>query len=72
MQHVNDQTNPHNVTVEQLGLDNVDNTADKDKPISDATQKALDGKEPVFSKIQHLIKLLEILLVLCARVMIIV
>ncbi|MCH1943028.1 hypothetical protein [[Clostridium] innocuum] len=50
VQHVNDQTNPHNVTVEQLGLDNVDNTADKDKPISDATQKALDGKEPVFSK----------------------
>lgn len=50
VQHVNDQTNPHNVTVEQLGLDNVDNTSDKDKPISDAVKKALDGKEPVFSK----------------------
>lgn len=50
VQHVNDQTNPHNVTVDQLGLDNVDNTADKDKPISDATKKALDGKEPVFNK----------------------
>ena len=50
VQHVNDQTNPHNITVEQLGLDNVDNTADKDKPISDATKKALDAKEPVFSK----------------------
>lgn len=50
VQHVNDQTNPHNVTVEQLGLYNVDNTADKDKPISDAVKKALGGKEPVFSK----------------------
>lgn len=50
VQHCNDHNNPHNVTVEQLGLDKVNNTADKDKPISDATKKALDGKEPVFSK----------------------
>ena len=50
VQHVNNQSNPHNVTVEQLGLDKVDNTSDKDKPISDAAKKALDGKEPAFSK----------------------
>lgn len=50
MQHVDDYNNPHNVTVEQLGLDKVNNTSDKDKPISDATKKALDAKEPVFNK----------------------
>lgn len=50
VQHCNDHNNPHNVTVEQLGLDKVNNTADKDKPISDATKKALDGKEPFFNK----------------------
>lgn len=33
-----------NVTAEDLGLENVDNTADADKPISTATQAALDGK----------------------------
>ncbi len=31
---------------EDVGLGNVDNTADLDKPISTATQTALDGKEP--------------------------
>lgn len=34
--------NPHNVTKEQLGLENVDNTADIDKPISTAVQTALN------------------------------
>ena len=34
--------NPHNVTKAQLGLENVDNTADIDKPISTAVQTALD------------------------------
>ena len=37
-EHKNDQNNPHNVTAEQLGLENVDNTADIDKPISDPQQ----------------------------------
>jgi len=36
--------NPHSVTKEQVGLGNVDNTSDADKPISTATQVALDGK----------------------------
>jgi len=37
-------THTHKKT--EVGLDNVDNTADKDKPVSTAQQKALDGKEP--------------------------
>lgn len=32
-------------TASEVGLGNVDNTADKDKPISTATQTALDGKD---------------------------
>lgn len=42
--HTSDTSNPHKVTKEQLGLGNVDNTSDSDKPISTATQDALDGK----------------------------
>jgi len=34
----------HSHTKAQVGLDKVDNTADLDKPISDATQAALDAK----------------------------
>lgn len=33
--------NPHNVTKEQLGLGNVDNTSDADKPVSTAQAKAI-------------------------------
>jgi hypothetical protein len=36
--------NPHNVTKADLGLENVDNTSDLDKPISTATQTALNLK----------------------------
>lgn len=42
--HINDITNPHSVTKAQVGLDNVDNTSDLSKPISTATQEALDTK----------------------------
>ena len=42
--HVADFENPHQVTKEQIGLGNVDNTSDADKPISNATQTALNGK----------------------------
>ena len=42
--HKLDKNNPHNVTAEQVGLNNVDNTADLDKPISTAVQTALDDK----------------------------
>ena len=42
--HIANLSNPHNVTKSQLGLENVDNTSDVDKPISTATQTALDLK----------------------------
>lgn len=42
--HIADDTNPHQVTASQVGLGNVDNTADLDKPISTNTQTALDAK----------------------------
>ena len=42
--HVADKDNPHEVTKTQVGLGNVDNTSDADKPVSTATQTALDGK----------------------------
>ena len=42
--HLADKNNPHNVTKNQLGLGNVNNTSDADKPISTATQAALNNK----------------------------
>ena len=39
--HKNSVSNPHGVTKVQVGLGNVDNTADVDKPIGSATQAAL-------------------------------
>ena len=36
--------NPHNVTKLDVGLGNVDNTSDANKPVSTATQTALDNK----------------------------
>lgn len=42
--HINNRTNPHKVTKKQIGLDQVDNTSDANKPISNATQTALNGK----------------------------
>lgn len=44
--HIHNYDNPHQVTKSQVGLGNCDNTADLDKPISTATQAALDGKAP--------------------------
>ena len=44
--HINNNTtNPHNVTKSQVGLSNVDNTSDVNKPISSATTTALAGKQ---------------------------
>ena len=42
--HTGNITNPHAVTQTQVGLGNVNNTADVDKPISTAQQTALDNK----------------------------
>lgn len=42
--HINDKENPHEVSKAQVGLGNVDNTSDANKPISIVTQTALNGK----------------------------
>lgn len=42
--HTNNKSNPHTVTKAQVGLGNVDNTSDANKPISTAQQTALNGK----------------------------
>lgn len=44
--HLANTSNPHSVTKSQVGLGNVDDTSDADKPISTATKTALDGKAP--------------------------
>lgn len=47
--HIADKNNPHEVTKTQVGLGNCDNTSDLDKPVSTATQTALNGKENTIS-----------------------
>ena len=42
--HNDSKNNPHSVTKAQIGLSNVDNTADKDKPVSDAVKTELSKK----------------------------
>lgn len=49
-EHITDYNNPHQVTAEQIGLGNVDNTNDLDKPISTATQEALDSISEVITE----------------------
>lgn len=40
--HTTNKDNPHKVTKEQVGLGNVDNTSDMDKPVSSATISAIE------------------------------
>lgn len=42
--HITNKQNPHSVTKAQVGLGNVDNTSDADKPVSTAVQTELDKK----------------------------
>ena len=42
--HTSRTDNPHSVTKAQVGLGSVDNTSDVNKPVSTATQTALNGK----------------------------
>jgi hypothetical protein len=42
--HTNNKSNPHTVTKAQVGLGNVDNTSDVNKPVSTAQQTALNNK----------------------------
>jgi len=45
LNHLLSTSNPHNVTKSQVGLGNVDNTSDLNKPISTDTQTALNLKQ---------------------------
>lgn len=51
--HIADNNNPHNVTKEQIGLGNVDNTSDADKPISTAQQTKFDLIDTQISSLSH-------------------
>lgn len=44
LNHLSNTSNPHATTASQVGLGNVNNTSDLNKPISTATQNALDAK----------------------------
>lgn len=44
-EHINNKFNPHEVTKEQVGLGNVDNTADIDKPVSRLQKEYIDALE---------------------------
>lgn len=39
--HINNKSNPHEVTKNQVGLGNVDNTSDMDKPVSNEQHEAI-------------------------------
>jgi len=57
--HKNDTLNPHNVTKNQLGLENVNNTADLDKPLSTAAKEALSLKSNIADIVDNLISTLS-------------
>lgn len=52
--HIADKNNPHEVTKAQVGLGNVDNTSDLNKPISTATQTALNAKQDTLTAGQNI------------------
>jgi len=52
--HLVNTVNPHAVTKLQVGLGNVDNTADADKPVSSAQQAAIDAKADADTVNAHL------------------
>lgn len=51
--HIANTSNPHSVTKAQVGLGNVDNTSDANKPISTATQAALNKKQDAVSGVSN-------------------
>lgn len=51
--HIANKSNPHGVTKAQVGLGNVDNTSDANKPISAATQAALNKKQDAVSGVSN-------------------
>jgi len=51
--HIANNNNPHNVTKEQIGLGNVNNTSDADKPISTAQQTKFDLIDTQISNLNY-------------------
>ncbi|GBR77135.1 phage tail fiber protein [Candidatus Termititenax persephonae] len=49
--HTSRVDNPHGVTKAQVGLGSADNTSDINKPVSTATQNALNGKQDVSDRV---------------------
>jgi len=56
--HTGNKSNPHGVTKAQIGLGNASNTSDANKPVSTATQAALNALDLNLSFRSDLIKLL--------------
>lgn len=52
--NLDDGTNPHGTTKSDVGLANVDNTSDANKPVSTAQQTALDGKASTTDLSNHI------------------
>ena len=53
IQHLEDTSNPHSVTKAQVGLGNVDNTSDANKPVSTAQAIAIaDTKQQIDNKLK--------------------
>lgn len=48
--HTSNKSNPHGVTASQVGLGNVDNTSDANKPVSTAQQTALNNLKDELSE----------------------
>lgn len=53
--HAYNKLNPHNVTAEQIGLGNVNNTSDLDKPISLLAQNKFDSVDAAIDELQKII-----------------
>ena len=57
--HVNNKSNPHEVSKTQVGLGNVDNTSDKNKPVSTAQKTAIDSTGHTLKVANNKIQLLD-------------
>lgn len=57
--HVANTDNPHNVTKAQVGLSNVDNTSDLDKPISNSVQTVINKHWSEINKANYHLDYLE-------------
>ena len=51
--HMDNESNPHKVTAKQVGLGNVDNTSDEDKPVSKLQAEAIAEANKVGSNAQE-------------------